>query len=59
MRIKINKVYYDENSKILESAIQKLKKKGAFIGNFEKGFRIPGNLNFLLDIIKTKNLKKK
>ncbi len=54
-----NKIHYNEESKIFDNAINTLVKKGAIQGNFKNGFVIPKKLNYLLDIIKTKNLKKK
>jgi DNA modification methylase len=54
-----NKIHYNEESKIFDNAINTLLKKGAIKGNFKNGFLIPKKLNYLLEIIKTKNLKKK
>lgn len=54
-----NKIHYNEESKIFDNAINTLVKKGAIKGNFKNGFIIPKKLDYLLEIIKTKNLKKK
>ena len=51
------KNHYNEESKIFENAISTLIKKGAIKGNFKDGFNIPKKLNYLLEVIKTKNLK--
>ena len=51
------KIHYNEESKIFENAISTLIKKGAIKGNFKDGFNIPKKLNYLLEVIKTKNLK--
>ena len=53
------KIHYNEESKIFDNAVTKLVKKGAIKGNFKNCFNIPKELDFLLEIIKTKNLKKK
>ena len=55
----LKKIHYKENSKIFENALASIIKKGAIKGNFKNGFEIPKKLNFLLEIIKTKNLRKK
>lgn len=55
----VKKIHYKEDSKIFENALISLVRKGAIKGNFKNGFDIPKELNFLLEIIKTKNLKKK
>ena len=50
-----NKIHYNEESKIFDNAINTLVKKGAIKGNFKNGFIIPKKLDYLLEIIKTKN----
>ena len=52
-------IHYKENSKIYENALESLKDKGAILGNFKSGFKIPKEYGDLLEIIKTKNLKNK